>query len=195
MKGSGSVVVRRAAREHRRILVPLAVALAANLLVYAFVVYPMAQNVANIEQREDAAAQELAAARQEHARATGTLTGKDRASEELDRFYRDVLPRDLSAARRLTFVRVPQLATQLNITVDRRSAMRPEPVRDSTLFPYRTSVELAGRYRDIRTFLHQLESAPEFVIIDNITLAEEDEETGLLELKLDLTTYYRAPAS
>jgi Tfp pilus assembly protein PilO len=58
-----------------------------------------------------------------------------------------------------------------------------------------THVELAGRYSDVRSFIYQLESSPEFVVIDNITLSEEDEETGLLELKLDLSTYYKAPAS
>ena len=195
MTGGGTALLRRAAREHRRVLMPLAIALVANVLAYAFGVYPLSQRVANIEQREEAAARELAAARQEHARATGTLTGKDRAAQELERFYAEVLPRDFPAARRLTSVRVPQLATQLNIAVDRRTATPPRQERESTLIPYTTQIELAGRYRDIRTFLYQLESSPEFVVIDNITLAEEDEETGLLELKLDLTTYYRAPAS
>jgi hypothetical protein len=33
------------------------------------------------------------------------------------------------------------------------------------------------------------------VVIDNITLSEEDEETGLLQLELELSTYYKAPAS
>jgi Tfp pilus assembly protein PilO len=185
--------MRRVVREHRRVLVPLAIALVANVLAYAFIVYPLARRVATIEQREEAAARELAAAKREHAAASGTLNGKERAAQELQRFYNEVLPRDFSAARRLTQTRLPQLASQLDVVMDRRT-MEPGTVkRDSTLVPLRTQVELAGRYSDVRTFIHQLESAPEFVVIDNITLAEETEDTGLLELKLDLSTYYRAP--
>jgi Tfp pilus assembly protein PilO len=192
--GTGGRLARRIAREHRRVLVPLVVALAVNAAFYGAVVFPLSQRVANIEQREAAAAQELRAARQEHAQASGTLTGKDRAARELERFYREVLPRDTAAARRLTFTRVPQLAAQFDIAVERRQTTTDPPARDSTLMPYRTRIELAGRYSDIRTFIHELESSPEFVVIENVTLSEEDDESGLLELQLELSTYYRAPA-
>ena len=191
MSGSRQLA-RRIAREHRRILLPLAVALVVNVAFYGAVVFPLSQRVANIEQREAAAAQELRAARAEHAAAAGTLTGKDRAAQELERFYTEVLPRDTAAARRLTFTRVPQLAAQFDIAVERRSTTTAAPARDSTLMPYRTRVELAGRYNDIRSFIHELESAPEFVVIENVTLSEEDDESGQLALQLELSTYYRA---
>jgi Tfp pilus assembly protein PilO len=187
-------LMRRVTREYRRVLVPLGIALLANVLAYAFIVYPLSQRVANIEQREEAATRELLAAQKEHAQAAGTLTGKERAAQELQRFYGEVLPRDLPAARRLTSTRLPQLAQQLDLVMDRRNMEPPTEKPDSTLIPLRTQVELAGRYSDVRTFLHQLESSPEFVVIDNIALSAEDEDTGLLELKLDLSTYYRASA-
>lgn len=190
----GSPLVRRVVREYRRALVALAVALAANVLAYAFLVYPLSQQVANIEQREESAARELAAARQAHAEAVGTLTGMQRAATELERFYSDVLPSDLAAARRLTLVRLPDLAKSLDIAFDNRQFLRPDEDTDSALVPLRAKVQLAGRYADIRTFIYELESSPEFIVIDNITLAEEDGETGLLELTLDLSTYYQAPA-
>jgi Tfp pilus assembly protein PilO len=186
---------RRILREHRRALVPLAVLLIVNVIAYIFIVYPLARNVANIEEREQAAARELAMAQQEHRQAAGTLTGKDRAARELQRFYNEVLPRDLPSARNLTFVRLPQLANQFDIVFDRRTTAQPQARRDSDLVQLRTQVELAGRYSDLRTFLHELESWSEFVVIDNITLSEEDEETGLLQLELELSTYYKAPAS
>jgi Tfp pilus assembly protein PilO len=190
----GHPLLRRVLREHRRILLPLAVLLVANVVAYAFIVYPLQQRVQNIEGREQAAARELAAAQQEHRQAAGTLSGKDRAAMELQRFYNEVLPRDLSSARELTFVRLPQLANQFDVVFDRRSFAQPTERRDSDLIQLRARVELAGRYSDLRSFIHQLESWREFVVIDNITLSEEDEETGLLELELDLSTYYKAPA-
>jgi Tfp pilus assembly protein PilO len=189
---TGYDLPRRIVREHRRVLVPLAAALVVNIAAYIFIVNPLARSVANIEQREDAAMRELNAARREHARALGTLNGKERAARELERFYAEVLPRNLSAARNLTFVRVPQLAAQFDVMFDRRNTAPPTPQRDTVLVPLRTQVQLAGSYSDLRAFIHQLESSPEFVVIDNITLSEEDEETGLLQLTLNLSTYYRA---
>jgi Tfp pilus assembly protein PilO len=190
----GSPLLRRIAREHRRILVPLAVALVVNVLAYALVVYPLSQRVANIEEREQAAARELAAAQREHRQAAGTLTGKDRAAQELDRFYKEVLPRNLPTARELTFVRLPQLAGQFDVLFARRSMAQPTQPRDSDLVQLRTQVQLAGRYNDVRSFIHELESWREFVVIDNIRLSEEQDESGLLQLQLDLSTYYKAPA-
>jgi Tfp pilus assembly protein PilO len=191
MTGTTRMLMRRIAREHRRLVVPLLVALVVNVLAYAVVVYPLSQAVGSIEQREAAAARELEAARREHGAARGTLTGKDRAAQELQRFYAEVLPSDLSSARRLTHVRLPQLAGQMGLAYDKATITPPAPDRDSSLTRVRTVAELAGRYSDVRTFIHQLETAPEFVVIDAVKLAEEDEESGLLNLTLQLSTYYR----
>ena len=50
---------------------------------------------------------------------------------------------------------------------------------------------LSGAYRDIRRFIHALETAPEFLIIEEIVLSQGDEtETGEV-LSLVLSTYYR----
>jgi Tfp pilus assembly protein PilO len=188
----GNPLLRRVAREHRRLLLPLAVALVVNVLAYAFIVYPLSQRVANIEEREQAAARELTAGQREHRQAAGTLTGKDRAAQELDRFYNEVLPRNLPAARELTFTRLPQLAGQFDVLFGRRTYAAPAQQRESNLVQLRTQVELAGRYNDIRSFIHELESSQEFVVIDNIRLSEEQDEDGLLQLQIDLSTYYRA---
>jgi Tfp pilus assembly protein PilO len=191
---SDVVLGRRILREHRRLILPLTIALIVNLLAYAFVVSPLSQRVANIAERDAAAERTLAAARKEHADATGTVTGKDRAAQELARFYKDVLPRDLAAARRLTHTRVPQMARDHDVDFYSVTTSPVTHGRDSTLVRYTTKWELAGRYRDVRTFIHQLETAPEFVVIDDVSLSEEDNEGGLLGLTLQLSTYYQAVA-
>jgi Tfp pilus assembly protein PilO len=192
--GTTSLLVRRIAREHRRIIVPLVIALLVNVAAYALVVYPLSQAVGSIEQREAAAVRELDAARQEHAAASGTLTGKDRAARELERFYAEVLPRDFQAARRLTHARLPMLADQLGLEYDSARLDPPASERESSLARVKTTVELAGSYADIRTFVHQLETAPEFVVIDTVRLAEVDEESGMLDLTVQLSTYFRTTA-
>jgi Tfp pilus assembly protein PilO len=183
-------LLRRVVQEHRRTMLILGGLLLVNIALYAAVVYPLGQRVANIEQRDQAADQALAAARADYAQANGTLTGKDRASIELTTFYRDVLPASLPDARRLTNARLPQLAQQSGLNFE-RSEYEVEVDRDSTLRRLRLEMILSGSYAEMRTFIHQLETSPEFVVIDNVSLAEEDANVGSLVVTVRLSTYYR----
>lgn len=189
----GLPLLRRAVAEHRRLVIALAVAFVVNVLVYALVVYPLAQRVANVEQRDQAAEQALALARTEHAQASGTLTGKARASAELATFYKDVLPQDLAGARRLTYLRLARLARESNLQYERAS-YDPTIETDSTLTRLQIQMVLSGSYADMRDFIYQLETAPEFVVIDNVELAEGSDGSGSLVVTLDLSTYYRNEA-
>jgi len=186
-------LTQRVMREHRRVVVPLAIALGVNVVVYIAAVYPLSQRVANIQQRDRTAEEQLLAARRDHAQATGTLTGKDRAAAELATFYKDVLPRDLAGARRLTQLRLAQLARQANLKFVRATF---EPVNENkrTLTQLRIEMVLSGTYSDVRAFIHQLETAPEFVVVDNIELGQ-GAEGGPLSVTLHLSTYYRETGS
>jgi Tfp pilus assembly protein PilO len=187
---TGTPLARRALAEHRRFVVPLVIALAVNVLVYAFFVFPLAQRVANVEQRNQQAGQALTAAQADFAQANGTLTGKDRAATELATFYKDVLPPDLSGARRLTQLRLRQLARESDLMFD-RDQYAEEEVRDSSLRRLRIRMVLSGDYEDMRTFIHQLEAAPEFVVIDNVQLAGGDANSDAQVVTLEMSTYFR----
>ena len=189
----GTALVRRAVTEHRRVVVPLAAAFLVNALVYGFAVYPLAQRVANVEQRDRAAEQTLAAARREYDGARGALTGKERASTELARFYKEVLPQDLAGARRLTHLRLAQLAKQANLRYG-RVAVDPVTARNSSLTRLKINMELSGSYDDVRVFIYELETAPEFVVIDNISLGQRGSE-GPLQFNVELSTYFRTPGA
>ena len=188
----GMPLARRVLAEHRRLVVPLAVALVVNVCVYALLVYPLSERVANVEQRNTAAEQSLAAAKGDFGQANGTLTGKDRASTELTSFYKDVLPPNLSGARRMTQLRLKQIARESGLRFE-RDAYKPVVQRDSALTKLEISMVLAGSYANMRTFIHELETSPEFVVIDNVALAE-GADGGSLVVTLELSTFYRAGA-
>jgi Tfp pilus assembly protein PilO len=183
-------LVRRVLDEHRRLILPLAAALIINLLAYAFIVWPLSRRVANVVQRTETAEQALAAARREHTLAAGTLTGKDVAAKELTTFYTSILPMDLAGARRLTHLRLAQLARQSNLSLGRTTTETAKD-RDSTLTEFKVVMELAGAYDSVRTFVHQIETAPEFVVIKHEELSDDDDEGGQLKVKLELATYFR----
>jgi len=186
---AGGALFQRVMREHRRIVLPLAIALGVNLIVYGAVVYPLSQRVANIEQRDRTAEAQLLAAQRDHAQATGTLTGKDRAAAELATFYKDVLPSNLAGARRLTHLRLAQLARESNLKF-LNATFEPLEPRGRTLTQLKIQMALAGSYSDMRAFIHELESSPEFVVIDNIELGQ-GADGGPLGVTLHLSTYYR----
>jgi Tfp pilus assembly protein PilO len=146
-----------------------------------------------VAERTEAAETELAAARVQHAGAAGTLTGKARAAEELETFYKRVLPANLAAARRLAYPRLERIARDVDLQPMRRTA---EPVvdRDRVLTRLEISMSLEGSYADIRRFIHELEQASEFVVIEKVTLKEETGEDGLLGVTLELATYFKGAA-
>ena len=183
-------LVRRVVDEHRRAVIIIAAAFVVNVLLYLFVVRPLNQSVATVEQRTVAAEQAKAAAQAEFDRANGTLTGKARATKELNTFYSMVLAQDLSGARRLTYGRMQRLA-QENRLAYQGSRYEPVEERGSTLTKLKVNVELTGTYNNLRSFIHAIESAPQFVVIENISLAEGSNE-GTLRLAMDLSTYYRS---
>ena len=190
----GAALTRRVLAEHRRIILPLAIVFVVNVAVYAAGVYPLAQRVANVEQRDRAAEQALAQAQREHGAARGALTGKERASVELATFYKDVLPPNLAGARSLTYLRLNQLA--------REAGMKPpmltfdlKPERDSTLDRLEITLTVEGGYNEIRSFIYELDTAPEFVVIDEVVLSNQALDERMHQLAMRLSTFYRkAPA-
>ena len=190
MSDAHQSVIQRVIAEHRRVVYALIAGVVINFLVFGFFVYPLQRDVANVEQRTRAAEEALAAAQADYARANGTLTGKDRALKELDTFYSSVLAQDLTGARRLTFARLAQLAAKSRLDFERR---KYEPVveRGSNLTRLKVTMDLAGSYADIRDFVHEIESSPEFVVIDDVGLMEGVQQGDSVRLTLQLSTYFR----
>jgi len=183
-------LMRRVVAEHRRVILPLIAIFFLNVLLYAAGVYPLAQRVANIEQRNRAAEESLAQAQREHGAARGALTGKERAAVELATFYKDVLPADLPDARRLTYLRLNQLAREAGLKVTSLEIDR-KPERNSTLERLEISMQLEGSYDAIRAFIYQLDTAPEFVVIDDVSLSNQASgNDNAHELSMRLSTFF-----
>ena len=180
--------------EKRVWVIPLALGVIANIAVYLLVVYPLGVKSAGAEDRAAAAAQALQAAERDIAAARDLVAGKTRAEQELSTFYDKVLPADLPSARRLTYATLPQLARRSNVKfIDRR--LEVDPIKkDSRLGVLKIDTQWQGDYGSVRRFIYELESAPAFVIIDGLTLAQADASKPLT-LTLHLSTYYRLGAN
>ncbi|MGE3706787.1 MAG: GspMb/PilO family protein, partial [Vicinamibacterales bacterium] len=115
--------------------------------------------------------------------------GKSRADEELNAFYQKVLPVDLSAARRMTYASLPALARRTNVRYETRRFDTPQPGKDARLGKLEIKMVLQGEYDNLRRFINELERAPEFLIIEDVTLTEASQDDPLT-LRLGLSTYF-----
>ena len=184
-------LARRILSEKRSILIPLAVALLINIGVYGLVVYPLAVKSATAAERAASAAAARHAAERDMASAGALVQGKARADEELTTFYQKVLPSDPDQARRITHARLPALARKANMKfTEQRAEVDSLVQKDSQLGRVRTRIVLEGDYQSVRQFLFELETTPEFIIVDDVTLAQPESNKPLM-LTVEVSTYYR----
>ena len=184
-------LLRRILVEKRPLIIPLAVAIIVNVAVYVLVVYPLGVKQAGALNRATVAATARRVAEQELASARALIEGRSRAQQELATFYDKVLPADLTAARRMTYASLPTLARKTNVTfAERRTEVDQANEKDSRLGRLQIRMILQGDYESLRQFIYELESAPEFVIIDDVTLAQNDPAKPLT-LTVELSAYYR----
>jgi Tfp pilus assembly protein PilO len=184
---------KRVMAEKRRLIVPLILALVANVLLYAVVVFPLGRQVASAEAEASLQRDQLTRARQDLSSAKATVAGKQQADLALQTFYKDVLPGDPSTARKLTFTRLAQLAKQANVQLE-HGTNTVTHLKGSQLSKLTTSYTLTGDYRDVRNFIYSLETAPEFIVLENVELtsAQGEQKPRALAMNLEIATYFRS---
>jgi hypothetical protein len=105
-----------------------------------------------------------------------------------------VLAPSLPAARDLTYATLPSLAKKSNVRlIDRKFAIE-KPEKNARLGLLKVHTAWQCDYESFRQFIYALESAPPFVIIDDVSLAQNDPSKPLL-LVIELSTYYRLGAN
>jgi Tfp pilus assembly protein PilO len=189
---------RRIFQERRTILLPLAALVLANVGVLILGVLPLRQSVAGLRDERRTAAFDLNLAKLLEKQARNARESKERADVELKKFYADVLPGDFSSARRLVAMQfLANTANEAGLTFERGQA-EPVDLRDSQLQRVTAKVTLRGDYSNIRKFLYAVETAPEFVIIERVALAQasnqQSNRSEALDVTLDVATYYLSDA-
>jgi type IV pilus assembly protein PilO len=186
--------LKRVMAEKRHLIVPLVLAVIANALLYAVVVFPLGHQVRSAEAEAQVQREHLNRARLDAKTAKATVTGKQQADSALQTFYKDVLPVHQAIARKLTYTRLAQLAKQANVKLEHgTNAVTRE--KGSELSKLTTTYTLTGDYRDVRRFIYSLETAPEFIILENVSLTSssgEQQQNRGLSMNLEIATYFRS---
>lgn len=182
--------IRRIVSEHRRAVWLIAAGLILNAALLVLVVLPLSRKVRGGEQQAQATMVELLAARRDYNAARATVTGKGQADAELKKFYGTVLPASRSAARRVLYLSIDQLARHSNLEVV-NYRFPEDRERRSDLAKLTITMNLAGEYANIRRFIHKLETASEFRVLESVALAQASEEERGLNVTATVSTYYR----
>jgi Tfp pilus assembly protein PilO len=180
----------RVLADHRRWLVPVGIVLVINLAVLVMVVMPMRRSAESGTSQAAESAAALNAALADLRGAEAMRDGQSQAAKDLERFYGEVLPPNFSTARRLTQLKLPQMARAHDVAFARGSTSQEE-LRDSPLERLNISCSLSGEWDDIRELIHEIETGPDFLVIDNVALSEGESATAPLTLELELSTYFR----
>jgi Tfp pilus assembly protein PilO len=183
---------RRIYQERRAVMLPLLIFLAANVLVLAVVVVPLVQNVSALQTDAENASMNLIRSRFKDRQAKDALGSKDRADQELKKFYVEILPNaDTGARKVMSFL--ARTAAENGVDLERTS-QEQKAVDDSHLVRVTGNVTLTGTYTNIRKFLYAVETAEEFVVVEGVGLKQESDtrsgSAGGLVVNLDVATYY-----
>jgi len=186
-------LAKRIFREKQLVAIPLILLLLVNVAAYLFVVYPLLRRAAGAADRAASAANVRLVAERDQTAARALVAGQARAGEELATFYDKVLPADFVAARRMTYMRLPELAKKAKVKYEAGSFELDQTIKSGRVGRLHTKMVLQGDYEGFRRFVYELETSAEFLIIDGVTLAQ-GEPGKPLTLNLEVSTYYRVGA-
>jgi hypothetical protein len=180
----------RVITDHRRWLVPVGIVLVINLVVLVAVVMPMRRSAESGTSQAAQSSTALNEALADLRNAEATRDGQSQASKDLERFYGEVLPPNFSVARRMMQLKLPQMA-QVQGVAFARGTTSEEQLRDSPLERFNVRCSLSGDWDDIRRLIYEIETGPDFLVIDNVALSEGENPSAPLELELEISTYFR----
>jgi hypothetical protein len=184
----------RVIADHRRWVTLVGIVLVINLAVLFAVVMPMRRSAESGTSQAAASVAALNAAIADLKDAEATRDGQTQASKDLDRFYGEVLPQNFAAARRMTQLKLAQMARSQDVRMQ-SGTTTAEELRNSPLERLSVNFSLEGDWEDIRQLIYQIETGPDFIVIDNVALAEGQSANAPLSLSLEISTYYRVPGN
>ena len=181
---------RRILAENRLVTMSVLGTLLATTVFYLGGVYPLERRVNQLHALKARTTRDLGDAQDFYRRTRATLEREAMASTDLERFYGEILPNDLSTARDVTHVKLAELAAGTNLVMERRSS-QSVPAEFDGLVRLRTNMLLAGQWRDIRSFIAAVEGGSDFLVIENMVLSQRADRSVPVTLTIEVATYYR----
>jgi len=180
-------------REKSPILIGITLAWLALNLAFTFLVnVPRAAESARLEEEAARLSNQVTSRQKEIERLRGERTRVVGGSDELQRFYQDVL--STKAERMIAFQKEIRGIAQ-KFRIDLKSinyAAEAAPTKDK-IARFGAAMPLTGSYEGLREFIETIEKSDQFIIINSIELSNSKEGGVILGLSIGLSTYFLAP--
>jgi Tfp pilus assembly protein PilO len=174
----------------RRLLKPVLALLGLNAALFAAYTLPRLVQARTLESRREALGAQVERERQRGAAArerAGAVRDNERDSR---RFYREVV-----GSREKTLLpllrRLAEIASQLGLRPS-NSSYKPDEVKGAPLTRFVITLPITGTYREVVSFLDQLERLPQFVTVDRLAIRGPSAGDGPTDLDLTLSAYFLA---
>jgi Tfp pilus assembly protein PilO len=193
MKARGVGLIRHFDIREKRLQVGMILGSVAilNLILYVMLNLPRMHRESVEEGRVAVVTQDLA----EVARRVALMKDLDGRYEtertKMEKFYSEIL--GTKDARMIQIQReVRTIATSLQMDPE-TIAYSPEILDKVGLIRFGISVPLVGDYRNLRQFISRIEKSENFLIIDSVSLGGAKDGGALLDLNIQLSTYFDSP--
>jgi len=193
MKASGVGLIRHFDIREKRLKVGAILGSVAilNLILYLMLNLPRMHRESQEEGRVTVVTQNLA----EVSRRVSLMKDLDGRYEtergKMEHFYNEIL--GTKDSRMIQIQReVRSIATSLQMDPE-TIAYTPEILDKVGLVRFGISVPLVGDYRNLRQFISRIEKSENFLIIDSVTLGGAKDGGALLDLNIQLSTYFDSP--
>jgi Tfp pilus assembly protein PilO len=174
----------------RRLLKPVLVLLGLNAALFAAYTLPRLVQVRSLEARRRSLDAQVAGERARGAAARERAIAVRDNERDSKRFYKEVVgSRDETLLPLLR--RLGEIASELGLQ-PATSTYKPEEVKGAPLTRFVITLPITGTYRDVVSFLDQLERLPQFVTVDRLAIRGPSAGDGPTDLDLTLSAYFLA---
>ncbi len=179
-------------REKRSLLIVLGVLLAINVAFFLTYRVRYQQRIQALDVTLDQANAALEAARSRKAAAEQTLTGYKSTTADIQRIYNEVWS---TPQRRLTsmILEIRDLENRSRMVPRSTSFTQQVEKKEFGTRAMTMNFMVRGTYAQVRQFINLLELSQNFVVIDQIMLADPTDETQLLNLNIQIKTLFHEP--
>jgi len=184
-------LLRRIMVENRIAVTLISASLLGTIVFYLGGVYPLERRVDQTRRFRSGISKTLDDTQNRSSWMRAGLEQERLATNDLDRFYDEILPENLSVARNIIYVGLAELAAKNGLVMERRNS-QSVPGEFNGLVRLQANMLLAGQWRNVRNFIAAVENGPEFLVIADMVLSQREDMRMPLTLRIEVATYYRA---
>jgi Tfp pilus assembly protein PilO len=162
-----------------------------NLLFFLFFTRPAVSRYGNLSAKNDPALRALELKEKETEVIEKRFSRITKTENNIKEFYEDILS---TKEERMIDIQleVVDIAMQFSINPETMKYSNEELLKEA-VEKFTISVPLTGTYANLRNFLHKIENSDNFLIVDRVFLSTAKEGGVILQLNIQLSTFFDAP--